>query len=445
MKKFLILLVFATLCGGANLHAQRTNPDKIKVFFCDPSSKWAQSHFYIYVYESANGKTDGSSWPGVDVTNNTIEYDNQTWYYREFDISTYGDYVKVVFVNDDGNGNSRSQSVDVNWDIKGTDGNGIKNDSYFKLKDSWTADGKREADYQVTYYLCKTDDSERIRLDKDGDNYFTTISLQDETNDVYYVVLNPWGFKSYKDIDWDNQKYNIYRPSSDKTVQFEIIEEEEVYRNQTQGSWKFSKGAQYDFSIVIDGDWNSKTYSVAPFIEKTIATNDMKLGTFSADGKTAIPAGVTAYIGKLNGDAVTLEEISGAIPANTGILYKGETPGEPVKFYATNDDAATVTDNILAPTGSAGKTLSEGDYVLATIKGQNLAFYPVNGTTYYEPFKAYIPQGSAAKLAINFGDETGIANVSDVKTDNVYYDLQGRRVMNPTKGLFIVNGKKVIR
>ena len=28
--------------------------------------------------------------------------------------------------------------------------------------------------------------------------------------------------------------------------------------------------------------------------------------------------------------------------------------------------------------------------------------------------------------------------------DNVYYDLSGRRVMNPTKGLYIVNGRKVI-
>ena len=441
MKKFLILLVFATLCGGANLHAQRTNPEKIKVFFCDPSSKWAQSHFYIDVYASANNVTD--IWPGVDVTNNTIEYDNQTWYYREFDISTYGDYVNVIFVNDDGNGNNRSQSVDVNWDIKGTDG--IKNDSYFKLKDSWT-DGKREADYQVTYYLCKTDDSERIRLDKDGDNYFTTISLQDETNDVYYVVLNPWGFGSYSTINW-NQKNDIYRPSTDKTVQFEIIEEEEVYRNQDQGSWKFCKGAQYDFSIVIE-NWASQTYSVAPYISKQVAANDMKLGTFSADGKAAVPAGVTAYIGKLNGETVTLEEISGAIPANTGILYKGTTPGQTVKFYATNDDEATVTDNILAPTGSAGKTLSEGDYVLATINnGQNLGFYPVNGPTAYGAFKAYIPSGSvsAAKLAINFGDETGIATLSHEKTDNVYYDLQGRRVMNPTKGLFIVNGKKVIK
>jgi len=40
---------------------------------------------------------------------------------------------------------------------------------------------------------------------------------------------------------------------------------------------------------------------------------------------------------------------------------------------------------------------------------------------------------------------TGITTTnSEAVTDNLYYDLQGRRVMNPTRGLYIVNGKKVI-
>ena len=50
-------------------------------------------------------------------------------------------------------------------------------------------------------------------------------------------------------------------------------------------------------------------------------------------------------------------------------------------------------------------------------------------------------------LSIVFeGETTGISNVktaADTK-DAVIYDLQGRRVMQPTKGLFIVNGKKVV-
>ena len=29
--------------------------------------------------------------------------------------------------------------------------------------------------------------------------------------------------------------------------------------------------------------------------------------------------------------------------------------------------------------------------------------------------------------------------------DNTVYDLQGRKVDNPTKGIYIINGKKVVR
>ncbi len=53
----------------------------------------------------------------------------------------------------------------------------------------------------------------------------------------------------------------------------------------------------------------------------------------------------------------------------------------------------------------------------------------------------------ARRLSIvHEGETTGISTVKttvDTK-DAAVYDLQGRRVMQPTKGLFIVNGKKVV-
>ena len=56
---------------------------------------------------------------------------------------------------------------------------------------------------------------------------------------------------------------------------------------------------------------------------------------------------------------------------------------------------------------------------------------------------------AASRIAIVFDDEetTGINAVENMKPeveDNVYYNLNGQRVMNPGKGLYIVNGKKVI-
>lgn len=66
--------------------------------------------------------------------------------------------------------------------------------------------------------------------------------------------------------------------------------------------------------------------------------------------------------------------------------------------------------------------------------GAGKCYLDLSGTTYNAPM---------FNLGIN---PTGIdeIEVRDTRTDNQFYDLSGRRVMNPTKGLYIVNGKKII-
>lgn len=52
-------------------------------------------------------------------------------------------------------------------------------------------------------------------------------------------------------------------------------------------------------------------------------------------------------------------------------------------------------------------------------------------------------------FAITFGDAngvvTGISSAVAPSSANVIYDLSGRRVSNATKGVYIVNGKKVVK
>ena len=44
-----------------------------------------------------------------------------------------------------------------------------------------------------------------------------------------------------------------------------------------------------------------------------------------------------------------------------------------------------------------------------------------------------------------FGDETGISEVvRDGEKESAIFDLSGRRVAKPAKGLYIVNGKKIL-
>lgn len=73
-----------------------------------------------------------------------------------------------------------------------------------------------------------------------------------------------------------------------------------------------------------------------------------------------------------------------------------------------------------------------------------------NSTSALKALRAYfvVPAGSSAPmLSIDGeGEATDIDAIDNEQLimDNVYYDLSGRRVMNPTKGLYIVNGRKVI-
>ena len=61
-------------------------------------------------------------------------------------------------------------------------------------------------------------------------------------------------------------------------------------------------------------------------------------------------------------------------------------------------------------------------------------------------FKAYLPKtGAAQALRFNFGGTTAIESVvNGINANAAIYDLSGRRVEKATKGIYIVNGKKMI-
>lgn len=77
----------------------------------------------------------------------------------------------------------------------------------------------------------------------------------------------------------------------------------------------------------------------------------------------------------------------------------------------------------------------------------NLIIFPFR--SYYSSTKSGSNSNRLMQFNIVFGkneqgDQTGIKQIETVKEDGNAYDLQGRRVENPTKGLYIVNGKKVM-
>lgn len=155
-----------------------------------------------------------------------------------------------------------------------------------------------------------------------------------------------------------------------------------------------------------------------------------------------------------SGDAVTFTKIPGKVPANTPfILYNSSKAGESVSVPVIDDDdagIATVAGNMLRGTISPTYVSTvNGDYTNFGLSGGN--FLKINDGV-VKANKAYLPVltsalPSDARLTIIFNDETtGVyevrSKVEDIRAP--YYDLQGRKVSQPRKGLYIVNGKKTL-
>ena len=152
--------------------------------------------------------------------------------------------------------------------------------------------------------------------------------------------------------------------------------------------------------------------------------------------------------------SVTFTKIPGKVAANIPfILYNEENAGEKVSLPIIEDDdveISPVNSNMLAGTLSPTYvTTVNGDYTNFGLSGGvfkkiTSGVIPAN--------KAYLPVltselPASGRLSIVFEEEeTGIKSMRDSGKflDNTVYNLRGQRVENPTKGLYIVNGRKVV-
>lgn len=183
-----------------------------------------------------------------------------------------------------------------------------------------------------------------------------------------------------------------------------------------------------------------------------------------------VPAGCTAYIiknvtqqgttnfGKTTDVAIAAGSV---IPKQTGFILKG-TAGSTVYYRAglTGVTEVDVTGNLLVGTAVEKEFNDAGyKYYLFGKGAVGQGFYYQTGrdgnSIKLSAHRAGLklstsgPDFAPAKeLIFNFDDATTtrINNVQPVaeKKNDVIYDLQGRRVTNPSRGIYIVNGKKVV-
>lgn len=195
--------------------------------------------------------------------------------------------------------------------------------------------------------------------------------------------------------------------------------------------------------IYVQGTANSTTVTIGSTGFATYSNADFALDFTGLD--------VKAYTASLTEENTVLLTPIEKVPAGTGVMLKGKDSYDiPVIASATFSG----TNLFVASTGEEVAASVEGKYHYALANGNNgVGFYNMESARTIAAGKAYIesatPLADAQESRVNwiFADE-GIVNaiekINVESAGNEVYNLNGQRVAAPQKGLYIVNGKKVV-
>lgn len=160
----------------------------------------------------------------------------------------------------------------------------------------------------------------------------------------------------------------------------------------------------------------------------------------------AVPTGAEAYnVTGVTGEVLTTSKAD-AIAANKPVLLKGAGT---YNFTASGAAVAATADGaqqngLLYGVYATTDVPTANGYVLQQ-QGGDVNFYKAVAGTKVNAFRAYLAAAAGRRLVLDLdGAATGIATARQAAGEGAVYNLSGQRVAQPVKGLYVVNGKKVI-
>ena len=162
--------------------------------------------------------------------------------------------------------------------------------------------------------------------------------------------------------------------------------------------------------------------------------------TFNADKAINVDGILTAYAAKYDGAKLVLTPVT-MIPAKEGVIIEATSGTYTIPAVNT----AEPLDNDLLV--SDGTVTGDGTIYVLAKKDKGVGFYKLASGDKVPAGKAYLTIPASAPDFLGFdGGTTSISEKTVVKNnaDGEFYNLAGQRVAQPTKGLYIVNGKKYI-
>ncbi len=301
-----------------------------------------------------------------------------------------------------------------------------------------------QADVAGSYYLKK------------GDTYMQTSSPKDFgtiENAAVFTATAP-GVDGTFNGDGDSNLY-ITGSNDANLVRFVKGSNWINVQNGANGTPTYNTGT---------GGWTIHyVYEVAEVASFKANISSAGFATFYAPAEVAIPENVNAYYiaaDGINGNNVTLTQIEDVIPANTAVILEG-AKGK-YTFNVSENGAEAISGNLLKGTVINTNIIDEA-YVLGVVEGKtglyktqmrNVALSSASGSVNVflnNAYKAYLPASAVPATAqgaanFSFRFEGGTTGISEVKTENekAIFDLTGRQVNAVERGIYIINGKKVL-
>ena len=197
--------------------------------------------------------------------------------------------------------------------------------------------------------------------------------------------------------------------------------------------------------------------SFAPtYVTTTVTTNKGKWASFTPSWNATLESGAKAYyVTAVTSTTITATAVD-VLKAGQGYFIKGEAASTGYTVTATDVNANATTGTLMvgqlsSTTINATTPDSNDKFVLGTTAGGTSGLFKVNSDVTVAAGKAYLNSGTtglANSLNIDFEDgaATGIQTIEAQKEllEGDFYNLKGQKVLNPTQGLYIVNGRKVV-
>lgn len=317
-----------------------------------------------------------------------------------------------------------------------------------------------------------TTDSYRTTGLNGGETYIWTL----ESSGTYYKLKNlNKTDKQYVVNSENNTKLSFSNTGSIWGFSFQE-DGSAIIQNKTSNSVNFDRYLAYIYiegqnriiysyrAYAISGLSTDKYHSINVYqlIEETsedvtLTTAGMATYVSTHDLDYSNVEGLKAYRAKFDGYEITFTSVK-QVPANQGVLLKAAEELTASTIYTVPFAAETVTpwaddyNDFIPGTGTNVPSVAEGhyNYILNNVGGV-VGFYRANNKK-VATNRAYLssttpPPSTAEAFGLIFEDETtGVGSLIPAlsESEEVVYDLQGRRVIRPTKGLYIVGGHKII-